>query len=108
SDIDLVTVADREAEELIKEIIRKSHPDHEILAEESGLNRGRDNGVRWLVDPVDGTTNFAHGCPIFCVSIAVEKAGEVILGGVYNPYYKETYLAEKGGGATLNGKAITV
>ncbi len=109
SEIDLVTQADHEAEELIKEIITSAHPDHEILGEESGLQAGADHTkVRWLVDPVDGTTNFAHGIPIFCTSIAVEVAGEIVLAGVCNPYMKETYLAEKGSGATLNGRKIKV
>ncbi len=108
SDIDLVTVADKEAEVVIKRIIAGAHPDHEILAEESGLQKGRQGGMRWLIDPVDGTTNFAHGCPIFSVSIALEKDGEMVLAGVYNPYHKETWLAEKGSGATHNGKKIKV
>lgn len=108
SDIDLVTVADREAEQVIKSVISAAHPDHEILAEESGLQKGSVAGIRWLVDPVDGTTNFAHGCPIFAVSIAVEQDGQIIMGGVFNPYQNEMFLAEKGKGATLNGKAIHV
>jgi len=108
SEIDLVTVADREAEELIKNIISSAHPDHEILAEESGLNSAGADKIRWLVDPVDGTTNFAHSMPIFATSIAVEKRGEIILAGVFNPYMNELFLAEKGAGATLNGKKIQV
>lgn len=108
SEIDLVTVADREAEELIKKIITSAHPDHEILAEESGFNAGSDDKVRWLVDPVDGTTNFAHAMPLFCTSIAVEKAGEIVLAGVYNPFFDELFVAEKGKGATRNGKPIHV
>lgn len=110
SDIDLVTAADREAEELIKRIIGAAHPGHEILAEESGLSKGGigSGGIRWLVDPVDGTTNFAHGFPIFAVSIAVEKDGEIIQAGVYNPVMKEMFLAEKGGGARLNDRSIQV
>ncbi len=108
SDIDLVTIADCEAEEVIKKIISAAHPGHEILAEESGLTKGATGGVRWLVDPVDGTTNFAHGFPIFAVSIAVEKDGEIIQAGVYNPVLKEMYLAEKGGGAFLNDRKLQV
>lgn len=109
SEIDLVTVADREAEERIKEIILNAHPDHEILGEESGLSAGAShNTTRWLVDPVDGTTNYAHGVPIFSTSIAVEKAGEIILAGVFNPVTNELFQAEKGAGATLNGKKIQV
>lgn len=109
SAIDLVTVADREAEDLIKRLISAAHPDHEILAEESGLDAGATgNQVRWLVDPVDGTTNFAHGMPIFSTSIAVEQNGEIVLAGVFNPFFEELFLAEKGKGATLNGKPIRV
>jgi len=108
SDIDLVTIADREAEQVIKGIISTAFPAHEILAEESGLQKGTKEGIRWLVDPVDGTTNFAHGFPVFAVSIAVERDGEIIMGGVFNPYYDEMFLAEKGKGATLNGEKISV
>lgn len=108
SDIDLVTVADREAEDLIKRIISDAHPNHEILAEESGLNAGGSGKIRWLVDPVDGTTNFAHFMPIFSTSIGVQKDGEVVLAGVYNPFFDELFLAEKGAGATLNGKKLHV
>lgn len=109
SDIDLVTVADKEAEAVIMDIIRGAHPGHEILAEESGLGKGTGtDGYRWLVDPVDGTTNYAHGLPFFSVSIGVEKDGEMVVAGVFNPHSDEIFLAEKGGGATLNGKKIVV
>lgn len=108
SDIDLVTVADREAEVLIKQIISAAYPEHDILAEESGLSSGAVGEYRWLVDPVDGTTNFAHAFPIFAVSIALEHRGEIVLGGVYNPFMKEMFLAEKSGGAFLNGRPIHV
>lgn len=108
SEIDLVTVADRESEELIKRIISAAHPDDEILAEESGLSAAGPGKTRWLVDPLDGTTNFAHSMPIFAVSIAVEKDGEITHAGVFNPFFNELFLAEKGAGATLNGKKIHV
>lgn len=108
SDIDLVTAADREAEEVIKSVILADYPHHEILAEESGLLSGRTAEVRWLVDPVDGTTNYAHGFPIFAVSIAVEQQGEITNAGVFNPLLNEMFLAEKGRGSTLNGISIQV
>ncbi|MFO0661093.1 MAG: inositol monophosphatase family protein [Polyangiaceae bacterium] len=106
ADINLVTVADREAEEVVKRIIRESFPDDSILAEESGAEaRGE---VRWIIDPLDGTTNFAHSTPIFATSIAVEYKGEVVAAGVENPFYQERFLASKGEGATRNGSAIRV
>jgi myo-inositol-1(or 4)-monophosphatase len=108
SDIDLVTIADKEAEDLIRQIITAAHPGHQILGEETGLTTSTDNTTRWLVDPVDGTTNFAHAMPIFGTSIAVEKNGEIILAGVFNPATNELFQAEKGAGATLNGKRIQV
>jgi myo-inositol-1(or 4)-monophosphatase len=108
SDIDLVTIADREVEELVKRIITEAHPDHEILGEESGLSSAGNGKIRWLVDPVDGTTNFAHAMPIFCTSIAVEQDGEIVLAGVFNPVANELFQAEKGSGATLNGEPLRV
>ncbi len=104
---DLVTEADREAERIIGEILRKAFPDHGILTEESGETEGQSD-ARWIVDPLDGTTNYAHGVPFFCTSIALERAGEVVVGVVHDPMAKETYAAERGGGATLNGDPIVV
>lgn len=106
-EIDLVTEMDRKAEEVIVETISSAFPDHSILAEEREEVE-RPSTYRWIVDPLDGTTNYAHGYPVFCVSIALECNGEVLLGVVYNPVLKETFLAEKGHGATLNGIPIHV
>ncbi len=105
--VNLVTEADKAAEACIIGIIRKRHPDHAILGEESGAhNTGSDH--RWIIDPLDGTTNFAHGLPIFSVSIALEVAGTVICGVVYDPMRDELFHAELGGGAFLNGHPIHV
>jgi myo-inositol-1(or 4)-monophosphatase len=104
---DLVTEADQEAERKIGEILWKAFPDHGMLTEESGETEGQGD-VRWIVDPLDGTTNYAHGVPFFCTSIALEKAGEVVVGVVHDPMAKETFAAERGGGATLNGDPLEV
>ena len=104
---DLVTVADRKSETLIRERIGQLWPAHDILGEEGGL---RDTGsdYRWYVDPLDGTTNFAHGFPVFCVSMALEYRGERIAGAVYDPTRDELFAVEKGSGAYLNQKRIHV
>jgi myo-inositol-1(or 4)-monophosphatase len=102
-DIDLVTEADIAAERLIVERIRSHHPRHAILTEESGdVITAADAGseYKWVVDPLDGTTNYAHGYPCFCVSSALEYEGRVILGVVYDPTRDELFAAERGGGAT--------
>lgn len=105
--VDLVTDMDRKAEALIIDEIRKDFAAHSILTEEtSGLSTG--SGYKWIIDPLDGTTNYAHGLPVFCVSIAFEAYGDVTLGVVHNPMLDETFVAEKGKGAYLNGKRITV
>lgn len=107
-EIDLITEADHRSEEIIIEGIRKAFPDHHILAEESGLSVHHVSEFRWVIDPLDGTTNYAHTFPAFCISIGVEHAGRIILGAVYNPYYRELFFAERGGGAFLNEKPIHV
>ncbi len=110
-DADLVTAADRASETLIRERIRAQFPSHDVLGEEQGL---KDSGsdYRWYVDPLDGTTNFAHGYPVFCVSMALEHRsngeGERIAGVVYDPTRNELFTAEKGKGAHLDGKPIHV
>jgi myo-inositol-1(or 4)-monophosphatase len=106
-EVDLVTKADENAEQAIKQVLQKTFPNYGMLAEEGGELKGEGN-VRWIVDPLDGTTNFAHGLPLFCTSIALERDGEVVLGVVYDPMANETYTAERGGGATLNGEPIVV
>ncbi len=104
---DLVTIADREAEALIRARIRDRWPEHDILGEEDGLvDTGSD--YRWYVDPLDGTTNFAHGFPVFCVSIALEHKGKRVAGVVYDPTRDELFAAEQGSGAYLNQRRIQV
>ncbi len=104
---DLVTEADRSSEKLIVERLRAQFPDHNIVAEEGG-GFISDSEYCWYVDPLDGTTNFAHGFPVFNVTMALEKKGEMIAGVVFDPTRNEMFAAEKGGGATLNGKPIHV
>lgn len=110
-DIDLVTESDLAAERLIVERIRSYYPRHAILAEESGTatHEGADKSAyKWIVDPLDGTTNYAHGYPCYCVSIALEHEGELKLGVIYDPTRDEMFAAERGAGATLNGRRIRV
>jgi len=104
--IDIVTQVDHAAERAILKTIRKNFPDHGILAEESGAQDGHE--FKWVIDPLDGTINYAHSFPMSTVSIAVEHKGEIILGGVLDPFRKELFLGRKGRGATLNGKKIRV
>jgi myo-inositol-1(or 4)-monophosphatase len=116
-DADLVTAADRAAETLIRERISKQFPSHDVLGEEQGLNDQRGD-YRWYVDPLDGTTNFAHGYPVFAVSMALEhqaleerssgQQGRRIAGVIYDPTRDELFTAEQGRGAHLNGKPIHV
>jgi myo-inositol-1(or 4)-monophosphatase len=104
---DLVTEADRASEKLIVERIRKQWPDHDLVGEE-GSRRETGNDFRWYVDPLDGTTNFAHGYPVFCVSLALEYKAHRIAGVVYDPTRDEMFVAEKGGGARVNNRPIHV
>jgi myo-inositol-1(or 4)-monophosphatase len=106
-DADLVTAADRAAEVLIRERIREQWPTHDVLGEEQGLS-DQGSEYRWYVDPLDGTTNFAHGYPVFCVSLGLEYQGRVIAAAVYDPTRDELFSAERGRGAQLNGEAIHV
>jgi myo-inositol-1(or 4)-monophosphatase len=106
SAIDLVTTVDRESERKIVDTIRSRFPDHSILAEEETNIAGAQPDWRWLIDPLDGTTNFAHGYPQFSVSIALEHQQQVIIGLVYDPIRNECFRAAKGQGATLNGTPI--
>jgi myo-inositol-1(or 4)-monophosphatase len=110
-DINLVTEADIAAENLIIERIRSYYPQHGILAEESGeavMTGGRRSEWKWIIDPLDGTTNYAHGYPCFCVSIALEREGQLEVGVVYDPMRDEMFAAERGRGATLNDRKIRV
>jgi myo-inositol-1(or 4)-monophosphatase len=103
----LVTEADHAAERAILNIIKKEFPGHYILSEEAG-EIVQDSNYKWIIDPIDGTVNFAHSIPICCVSIAVEHNENIIMAAVYNPNLNELFFAEKGKGATLNEKAIRV
>lgn len=104
----LVTEIDRRSEEMIIEIIKRHYPSHNILAEESGDTNKRASDYRWIIDPLDGTTNYTHGFPVFSVSIGVEHKGEIVAGVIYDPNLDEIFTAEKGKGAYLNGKRIKV
>ena len=106
SAIDLVTTVDRQAEKRIVDILQTHFPDHSILAEEETTIVRSQNDYRWIVDPLDGTTNFAHAYPQFAVSIALEREGEIILGLVYDPLREECFRAVKGEGAFLNENPI--
>jgi len=109
-EVDLVTWADVESERLIVAELREAFPEHTILAEEGGVtSRNDDSEYTWVVDPLDGTTNFAHGVPIFAVSIALRGPdGNLLLGVVYDPMRNECFAATRGGGTTLNGTPIRV
>jgi myo-inositol-1(or 4)-monophosphatase len=103
----LVTEADHAAEKAIMQVIQADYPDHYILSEESG-EIVQDSTYKWIIDPIDGTVNFANGIPICCVSIGLEQDGQMIMGAVYNPIMNEFYFAQKGFGATLNNQKIEV
>lgn len=105
--IDIVTEMDRKAEDLIIKTIKKEFPEHGILTEESNEQKSSSE-YRWIIDPLDGTTNYSHGHPVFCVSIALEKEGEIILGVVYDPVLNELFTAEKDKDAFMNNKKIKV
>ncbi len=106
--VNLVTDADHRAEQAIVDVIGKSFPSHQILAEERGLQTQQASPYRWVIDPLDGTTNFAHGYPAYCVSIGLEFESRCILGVVWDPTRKELFVAESGGGAFLNGTQLKV
>src|SRR6202166_1644487 len=106
-EVDIVTQADRKSEEAIVTRLRSHFPKHAIVAEEGGGTES-ESPFRWHVDPLDGTTNFAHGYPCFCVSIGLEEAGELIAGVIYQPVSGELFTAAKGEGAYLNQKRIHV
>ena len=106
-DYDLVTAADKASEQLIVKRLRERYPKHGIVAEEGGRAE-MEAELRWYVDPLDGTTNFAHGYPAWNVTLALADKGEVIAGVVYDPLNRELFAAERGGGARLNGAPIHV
>ena len=103
-----VSAADHRAEEILFSELSRARPGYGLLMEERGEVKGADATHRWIVDPLDGTTNFLHGIPIFAISIALERDGEIVAGLVYNPANHETFMAEKGKGAFLNDKRIRV
>ncbi len=106
-EIDLVTEADILSEQLIVAGISKRFPGHDILSEETP-DAGRRSAFRWIIDPLDGTTNYAHGYPVFCVSLALEIEGDIRLGVIYNPMLNELFVAEKGRGAFLGRRRLKV
>nr|WP_295463121.1 inositol monophosphatase family protein [Mesorhizobium sp.] len=105
---DFVTQADRRAEEIVHTELSRSRPDYSFLMEESGAVAGSDSQHRFIIDPLDGTTNFLHGIPIFAVSIGLERQGQIVAGVIYNPAMDELYTAERGGGAFLNDRRLRV
>ena len=105
--IDLVTEVDHQSEKYLLGEVQRGFPTHHIFSEESGIIHGNDEHI-WYIDPLDGTVNYAHHIPIFCVSIAYASKSVLTLGAVYDPMRDEMFLAERGKGATLNGKAICV
>ncbi len=105
---DFVTNADKEAEKIIYQELSKARPEIGFLMEEGGVIKGKDPQNRWIVDPVDGTTNFMHSIPIFGISIALEREGQIVAGVVYNPAMDELYTAEKGKGAFMNDRRLRV
>lgn len=105
---DYVSQADRKAEEIVYNELSKARPGYSFLMEESGTVKGSDDQHRWIIDPLDGTTNFLHGIPIFAVSIALERQGVLVAGLIYNPAMDELYTAERGGGAFLNDRRLRV
>src|SRR6516165_1804757 len=104
---DLVTAADRASEQLIARHIHEYWPDHDLMGEE-GARRESGSAYRWYIDPLDGTTNFAHGFPVFCVSLGLQHNDEMIAGVLYDPTRDELFAAEKGAGARLNGQPMHV
>ncbi|GAA0608753.1 inositol monophosphatase family protein [Paenochrobactrum glaciei] len=105
---DYVSQADRKAEQIIFTELKKARPDYSFLMEESGAVEGSDAQHRWIIDPLDGTTNFLHGIPMFAVSIALERQGQIVAGVIYNPAMDELYTAERGGGVFLNDRRLRV
>jgi myo-inositol-1(or 4)-monophosphatase len=105
---DYVSQADRRAEEIVYNELSRARPGYAFLMEERGEVEGTDGQHRWLVDPLDGTTNFLHGIPLFAVSIGLERQGQLVAGVIYNPVMDELYTAERGGGAFLNDRRLRV
>ncbi len=105
---DFVSAADRRSEDILRQELSRVRPGYGFLMEESGEIPGGDGQHRWIVDPLDGTTNFLHGIPIFAISLALERQGQLVAGVIYNPAADELYVAERGGGAFLNDRRLRV
>ena len=105
---DFVSAADKNAEDIIKTELQKARPGYGFLGEEGGETKGAQEGRRWIVDPLDGTSNFLHGIPHWSISIGLEAEGEIVAGVVYDPIKHEMFMAEKGGGAWLNKRRLRV
>jgi myo-inositol-1(or 4)-monophosphatase len=105
---DFVSAADRRSEDTLRAELLRARPGYGFLLEESGAIEGSDPQHRWIIDPLDGTTNFLHGVPIFAISVALERQGQLVAGVVYNPVMDELYVAERGGGAFLNDRRLRV
>lgn len=105
---DFVSNADRRAEDILRTELTKARPGYGLLMEESGEIAGTDDQHRWIVDPLDGTTNFLHGIPMFAISVALERQGQLVAGVIYNPVSDELYVAERGGGAFVNDRRLRV
>src|SRR5579883_386833 len=105
---DFVSTADRKAERILRQELGRARPGYGFLMEESGESAGSDGKHRWIVDPLDGTKNFLHGIPHFCISIALEREGEIVAGVIYEPTRDEMFWAEKGSGAYLNDRRLRV
>jgi myo-inositol-1(or 4)-monophosphatase len=105
---DFVSAADRRADETLIAELKKARPTYGFLTEESGVLEGSDRGNRWIIDPLDGTTNFLHGVPLFAISLALEREGQLVAGVIFNPVLNELYVAERGSGAFLNDRRLRV
>lgn len=105
---DFVSAADRRAEETLRDALQKARPGYGLLMEESGAIEGSDKSNTWHVDPLDGTTNFLHGLPQFCISVGLEREGQIVAGVIYDPIKDEMFIAEKGKGAFLNNRRMRV
>ncbi len=105
---DFVSAADRKAESILREALEKARPGYGLVMEESGVVEGADKSHRWHIDPLDGTTNFLHGLPQFCISVGLEREGQIVAGVIYDPAKDEMFIAEKGKGAFLNNRRIRV
>jgi myo-inositol-1(or 4)-monophosphatase len=105
---DFVSVADRKAEQILRDALEKARPGYGLVMEESGIVEGSDKTHRWHIDPLDGTTNFLHGLPQFCISVGLEREGQMVAGVIYDPIKDEMFIAERGQGAYLNNRRIRV